>query len=255
MKDFFEELRASDDPFGYLADHKKELIRYVAFAVGVLAVALLLLYRGGDETEITTTEETLRAEESAEGVNSEGEVSGNPAAGISDDGVMIGNGDLYVDIGGAVKTPKLAMLPAGSRVEDAITEAGGLTSDADMSTINRAEVLVDGQKIYIPKKGEAGYVPGGVGTGGAADGTGGAIAGAGGAVGTGGQGAAASGKVNINTADITQLQTLTGVGPVTAQKILDYRNQKGRFSTIEDLKNVSGIGDKTFEKMKDQVTV
>ena len=65
----------------------------------------------------------------------------------------------------------------------------------------------------------------------------------------------ASGKININTADSTQLQEITGIGPATAQKIIDYRTSNGRFKSIEDIKNVSGIGDKTFEKMKDQITV
>ena len=63
------------------------------------------------------------------------------------------------------------------------------------------------------------------------------------------------GRININTADVTLLQQLTGVGPVTAQKIVDYREQNGKFQSIEDLKNVSGIGDKTFEKMKDDITI
>ncbi|MDO5491905.1 MAG: helix-hairpin-helix domain-containing protein [Bacillota bacterium] len=95
----------------------------------------------------------------------------------------------------------------------------------------------------MPKKGEAALGSGG------ADGTGG----------SGGAGTAGAsnpgGKININTADITQLQTITGVGPVTAQKIIDYRTENGRFSSIEDLKNISGIGEKTFEKMKGDVTV
>lgn len=144
--------------------------------------------------------------------------------------------EIYVDIGGAVVNPKLAVLPEGSRVEDAILAAGGLSSDADMTSINRAAFLEDGEKIYIPSLVAAGDVTMEV-------------------AGAGGMPAAVNGKVNINTADSTQLQTLTGVGPATAQKIIDYRTANGRFASIEDIKKVSGIGDKTFEKFKDDITV
>ncbi|MDD6310625.1 MAG: helix-hairpin-helix domain-containing protein [Firmicutes bacterium] len=141
-------------------------------------------------------------------------------------------GEIYVDIGGAVNNPMLARLPAGSRVENAIEAAGGITDNADMTSINRAEFVEDGQKIFIPElmTDDEGNV-----------------------VSTSAE--EFSGKVNINSADSSQLETLTGVGPSTAQKIIDYRNQNGRFSKIEDLKNVSGIGDKTFEKLKDDITI
>lgn len=154
--------------------------------------------------------------------------------------------DIYVDIGGAVSTPMLAKLPEGSRVEDAIQAAGGLTENADVSAINRAEFLNDGDKIYIPEFIE--------------DEDGNAVPAAEASAGTVSSDAGSSvrvatdGKVNINTADSTQLQTLNGVGPATAQKIIDYRTMNGRFTSIEDIKNVSGIGDKTFEKLKDCIT-
>ena len=117
-----------------------------------------------------------------------------------------------------------------------------------MTNINRAEFLVDGQKIYIPSYAldEDGNI-----IEGSADGE--SVSGSGTSSATGA--IDPSGKVNINTADSTQLQTLNGVGPATAQKIIDYRDSSGRFTTIEDLKNVSGIGDKTFEKLKDYICV
>ncbi|MDD6191016.1 MAG: ComEA family DNA-binding protein [Firmicutes bacterium] len=164
---------------------------------------------------------------------------------VADEGVNIEEetqeetkGSIYVDIGGAVKNPMLAELPEGSRVEDAIKAAGGITENADMTGINRAAFAEDGSKIFIPDKIEisdsevsetqttAGY--------------------------TGGSG---TGKININTADSGQLQELNGVGPATAQKIIDYRTQNGSFTSIEDIKNVSGIGDKTFEKLRDSITI
>lgn len=141
---------------------------------------------------------------------------------------------VFVDIGGEVNHPMLAELEDGCRVEDAIEAAGGLTPDADLSSINRAAFVNDGDKIYIPST----------------DGT----ASAGGMQTQPAAASAAGGKVNINTADPQELQTLTGVGPVTAEKIVEYRQNNGRFTSIEDIKKVSGIGDKTFEKFKDSIT-
>lgn len=146
---------------------------------------------------------------------------------------------IVIDVSGAVMNPTVIELPEGSRVYEAIEKAGGLTSDADITYINRAEVLSDGQKLYIPTKTELEDT----------------------------QNNASSPQplfqsnqlvqslININTADTQTLQQLTGIGPATADKIIAYRNENGKFKSIEDIKNVSGIGDKTFEKFKDQITV
>ena len=254
MREFFEGLRSADDVFGYLMEHRGQTIRAAAAALGILTVLLLMVYRGDGDMELTDTADPLQAEAS-EGDRS-GEASGAGTAGAGAaagtdaygagtgvaDIVTAANGMVYVDIGGAVKEPKLAELDAGSRVEDAIRAAGGLTGEADLSSINRAALLNDGEKVYVPKKGEVAFASGDGGEGGTGSGAGAGAANPG-------------GKININTADIAQLQTITGVGPVTAQKIIDYRTENGRFSSIEDLKNISGIGEKTFEKMKDDVTV
>lgn len=151
------------------------------------------------------------------------------------------NAIIYVDIGGEVKNPMLAELPEGSRVDDAIKAAGGLTDKADITEINRAAFVEDGEKIYIPARideDELAFNEGGEGV-----------------TSDSGSLVYSDGKININTADAEELQTLTGVGPVTAQKIIDYRKENGRFSSTEDIKNVSGIGDKTFEKLKDDIRV
>ncbi len=139
---------------------------------------------------------------------------------------------IIVDIGGAVKTPGVYEIKEGARLFEVIQEAGGLLPDADTTTINQAEVLYDGQKIVIPQESEI-----------QESGTGGPIV------------KPADGRININTADSTQLQEIPGVGPATAEKIIDYRDTNGRFTSVEELKNVSGIGEKTFEKMKDKVSV
>jgi competence protein ComEA len=159
---------------------------------------------------------------------------------------------IVVDVGGAVQNRTVLVLPAGSRVYEALEAAGGLLAQADMREINRATVLRDGDRIYIPSKEESAAkttVPQSAG--------GGAGAGVTNADTPSGNVAAgeATGLVNINTADSAELQSLSGVGPSTAQKILDYRAAHGRFARAEDIKNVSGIGDKTFEKLKDRITV
>ncbi|MDR1292597.1 MAG: helix-hairpin-helix domain-containing protein [Clostridiales Family XIII bacterium] len=164
---------------------------------------------------------------------------------------------IYVDVYGAVVAPSVYELENGSRVYDAIEMAGGLAGDADIRYINRAAALSDGDRVYVPTKEETESgdpLPASAGTAGATPGAsqGAADAGASGNA----EGAPSSGDVvNINTADSTALQILNGVGPATAQKIIDYRDSNGAFAKTEDLKNVSGIGDKTYEKLKDHICV
>lgn len=138
--------------------------------------------------------------------------------------------DIYVDISGQVKKPGVYKVISGTRLFDVIEMAGGLTQKADKDGFNQAEVVSDGQKIIIPAKGEV-DVPAAI------------------------SGSAASGLININTADSAALQEIPGVGPATADKIIAYRNENGSFGSKEDIKNVSGIGDKTYEKMKDKITI
>lgn len=158
---------------------------------------------------------------------------------------------VFVDVGGAVQISGLFALPAGSRVADAIEAAGGLTENADVKYINRAYVLSDGDRLYIPTVTEVkdGTAPP---TAGQVTAAGGASAGASAAP---GQGSVEQALININTAGSDELQRLNGVGPATAQKIIDFRTKRGAFSRIEDIMNVSGIGAKTFEKLRDYITV
>lgn len=144
--------------------------------------------------------------------------------------------DVVVDISGAVVNSKVVTLESGSRVEDAINAAGGLTDDADLSGINRAAELQDGQKIYIPtfEETERGITY-------LAD--------------MQSENVQSDGLININTADEDLLQTLNGIGPVTAEKIVSYRTSYGAFEKIEDIKEVNGIGEKTYSEIKDYITV
>ena len=152
------------------------------------------------------------------------------------------NTTVIIDVAGAVINPCVVELPKGSRVYQAIEKAGGLTENADTRSTNQAEILTDGQKVYIPTKQEL-------------EGTNNGTSGTASFSSPYESGSDSSRLININTADSTALQELTGVGPATAEKIINYRNENGKFNRIDDIKNVSGIGDKTFEKFKDKITV
>lgn len=149
--------------------------------------------------------------------------------------------EVYVDVDGAVARPGVYRLKDGARVSQAIDAAGGLTAEADVTGLNRASKITDGQKIYVPMVGEQQAVAavGGVESGAAMN------AGAG----------SLSGLVNINTASAAELQTLSGIGPSTAQSIIDERTQNGAFASVDDLMRVSGIGEKKLAKIKDCICV
>ncbi len=149
--------------------------------------------------------------------------------------------EVYVDVDGAVVRPGVYRLKDGARVSQAIDAAGGLTAEADVTGLNRASKVADGQKIYVPKVGEQQAV--------AADG--GADNGA--VLASGANDVA--GLVNINTASAAELQTLSGIGPSMAQSIIDERTKNGAFASVDDLMRVSGIGEKKLAKIKDCICV
>lgn len=147
---------------------------------------------------------------------------------------------IVVDINGAVKKPGIYELNEGMRVNDAIDAAGGFTEDVNSDyvskNINKARILRDEEKIYIPCiEDDISLIEENIADNNANINT-------------------FSGKININTASKEQLITLKGIGDAFAQRIIDYRNDK-KFSNIEDIKNVKGIGDKTFEQIKDYIRV
>ena len=149
--------------------------------------------------------------------------------------------EVYVDVDGAVASPGVYRLNDGARVAQAIDAAGGLTPEADVTGLNRASKVADGQKIYVPKFGEQQTIAAGDGT------DGGAVAASG--------AKDAAGLVNINTASAAELQTLSGIGPSMAQSIIDERTKNGPFTSVDDLMRVSGIGEKKLAKIKDGVCV
>jgi len=152
---------------------------------------------------------------------------------------------IFVDIGGEVINPGLYELVENSRINDAINMAGGVTDKADLTDVNLAYILSDAMKIIIPKKetkkvvSKTTVVPKIVTT----------------EINMTENQQQISNMININTATKEQLKTLTGIGEATAKKIIDYRNEKGNFSKIEDVKNVSGIGESKYEKIKGMIVV
>lgn len=160
---------------------------------------------------------------------------------------------IIVHISGAVQNEGIVELESGSRVADAIEKAGGLKENAYMDEINLAYQLEDGEKMHIPtieeqkeKENQESKVENESATG--SDGT--TSKSSNSSINNGSQT-----KININTATEEELDTLPGIGPSTATKILDYRKEKGKFKTIEEIKEVSGIGENKYEKIKDRITV
>jgi len=149
---------------------------------------------------------------------------------------------IFVDIKGAVRKEGVYELTSGSRVTDVVKLAGGFTDDADKKSVNLAEKVADEAVIYVARVGEE-VTP--ASTPSQAKNT--ATSGA--------QQDADSAQINLNTATLEELQTISGIGAKRAQDIIDYRDNNGGFSSVDDLKNVSGIGEKTLEKLKAEVTV
>ena len=132
-------------------------------------------------------------------------------------------GMLTVYISGAVATPGVYTLPDGSRLEAAVQAAGGLAPGAEAEKINLAALLEDGQQVDVPGLVDTGHIN--------------------------------AGRVNINTASASELDALPGIGPTTAQAIVDYRLQNGSFQFIQDIQKVPGIGPATYDRIKDYITV
>jgi len=179
---------------------------------------------------------------------------GQLAAPESDTGVAVTVGikedrpapRLKVHVIGAVTKPGLYELDANSRVADALEKAGGATPSADLFQVNLAAKMADGQQLVVPEKGAAAAAgSSGAPSGGSSSAAGGSAAGASGA----------SQPINLNAATLDQLTSLDGIGPKTAQKIIDYREAHGGFTTIEELLEVPGIGPAKFEQIKGQVVI
>ncbi len=208
----------------------------IIIAVGAIIIAItvgIYFYKTTkDNSEIEITEDNLTTNTAVENSNETVEE----------------NNKIVVHITGEVNYPGVVVLKEGARVVDAIEAGGGETDKADLGSLNLAYMLSDGEKIYVPNKEETSqenqereYI-----TSAKADSE------------QSENGAKSTGtnlKININTAKQEELTQITGVGESTAKKIIEYRTQNGKFKSIEDIKNIPGIGDSKFNAMKEEITV
>ena len=214
-----------------LTNKQKKIILIIGIIVTI--IVMFFIYKKADKKEIINMDEEILVMANS--------TSSDNAKKEGDDMEDI----IVVHVSGAIKSPGVVKLKQGARIEDAIEKAGGLKDNADISNVNLAYVLEDGVKIIIPEKRDDGQTVDIVSS----------------SVGDeiilnfNSNEEEKKTKVNINKASQSDLESLSGVGPSLASKIIDYRNNNGKFSNIEDIKNVSGIGDNKFEAIKDYICI
>lgn len=208
-----------------LSSKQKKILIIIGIIVGILII--WFIYNKTDNKEADIEEDIL-----IENNETENTINGEETS------------EIIIHIAGAVNEPGIKKLKEGARIEDAIQMAGGLTEDADISNVNLAYVLEDGVKIKIPSYQDAQdpeedeIMTDGIGENIIEN-----IA------------SSNSNKININKATEEELKNLPGIGIELASRVVKYRDENGKFSNIEEIKNVSGIGDSKFEKIKDLISV
>lgn len=198
-----------------------ELSRAQIAVYGAIAVALLLVGARAIRGEGGEAEPSFAAEAAASGAvesGSEGEAGGFTISGQA--------GDLVIDVTGAVARPGVYRMPAGSRVNDAVLRAGGATGRAELEAVNLAARLADGQQVVVPER----------------------VAGGGVAAASGGE--EEEGPISLGTATVEELDTIDGIGPVTAGDIVEFRDQHGGLASVDQLDQISGIGPATMESLR-----
>ena len=227
-----ERVKRMDRWAGKLLGHKAVVVA-ILVVIGA-AIGLAMASFGGHSSSVSFERSD---EASVSDVHGAGDASSDDESSAKSSSAA----EVYVDVDGAVVRPGVYRLKDGARVSQAIDAAGGLTAEADVTELNRASKITDGQKIYVPTVGEqqAAAAVGGVESSTAT---------------TPGAGSS-SGLVNINTASAAELQTLSGIGPSMAQSIIDERTKNGAFASVDDLMRVSGIGEKKLAKIKDCICV
>lgn len=211
----------------------QEKKQWLIMGLVCIGAAIFYFYNQHDDVDLINRQEVISEDIVAEdhSRNEQDQPNSNDNAASSKTQPM------KVDIKGAVINPGVYTVTGEERVIDIIEKAGGLLEDADIVKVNLSQKVMDEMVIYIPKIGEevlaAENIP----------------------VNSVSQGGGGDGKVNINQADASTLDSLPGIGPSKAAAIIEYRETNGPFQKVEDLMNISGIGEKTFEKLKDQITV
>ena len=253
---------------------RSQLVLYAALAlvVGLLGARALRAERPADDAAAQAVVEGAGAAPAGgeTPAGPAGRAPGDPEAGTARGGggadgpapTSPGGPDVLVHVAGAVRRPGVYRMAAGARIQDAVTQAGGPRRGADVHRLNLAAKVTDGQQLLIPRRGQVAS-PAAVGGASGAAPAAATATGAGSAPGAGGAGTAASGlapsaagaPVDLNTATIAELETLDGVGPAIAQKIVDWREANGGFRSVDDLAQVSGIGPKKLEAMRPRVRV
>jgi competence protein ComEA len=198
---------------------RSQLLVYGAVAVVLLLVGARWIRSGDSQGE------------AAGGVTYAGSSNGGGSGGLAVDAE--GGGEVVVDVAGAVADPGVYRLPAGARVNDALQRAGGATARGQVEAINLAAQLTDGQQVVVPErvKGSASVASGG----------------------TGSASTDPAAPINVGTASVEDLDTIEGIGPVTAQKILEFRDQHGGVSSIDQLDQIDGIGPATMDALRSRL--
>jgi competence protein ComEA len=193
-----------------------QLSRTQVLVYGAVAVALLLVGA-----------RAIRAEGGSGG--SVAEAAGGAGSGGAGSGFAISGeaADLIVDVTGAVARPGVYRLPAGSRVNDAVRRAGGATGKAELDAVNLAARLADGQQVVVPERGRAGVAASAAG--------------------------AEDGPISLGTATVEELDTIDGIGPVTAEDIIEFRDEHGGLASVDQLDQISGIGPATMEALRERL--
>ena len=215
-------LKNFDDVKRLFRDNK-ELIKTAALPLVIGAAVLFFWFYGVQNSDIEVQDEGADVENTVFSEDNEKDIYYNSI--------------MYVDISGEVITPGVYEVSDGTRLFQVIEMAGGLTENADLNSLNQAEIVYDGQKIIVSSGGDNSDYSIIHEKGSPAD------------------KGITNGKVNLNMADSATLQTIPGIGPSKAERILEYRNASGRFKRIEDIMNITGIGQKTFESIRDYITV
>lgn len=245
--------------------------KYIIIGAGVAVIAIGAFILLGKRTSTVQSDAmTMNSSQESSGTQSfsSSASSSEAASATTNTGSTVASSSqvIYVDVKGAVKHPGIFKVKTSMRVDDAINLAGGMQKTADRKHINLAQRLTDQQVIYVPIRGEIkGAATGTVDTEVVEESAGSASSGAANSAGeisdsstsatSAGGPAAGNGTVNLNSATKEQLQTLTGVGEKKADQIIQYREAHGKFKGVEELKEVQGIGDKTFEALKPQLSV